>query len=101
MQARCGRGRPGRRPAASDGAPAACADGALLVYDITHKDSFTRVKHWVKELRSIVGPHIAIAIAGNKVDLEKQRAVSQADAVACVAAPPRGGLPDRLRSRRP
>jgi Ras-related protein Rab-21 len=27
------------------------AQGALLVYDITDRDSFTKVRHWVKELR--------------------------------------------------
>jgi Ras-related protein Rab-21 len=49
------------------------ADAALIVYDITTAESFTRAQHWVKELRKIVGNDIAIAIAGNKVDLEKMR----------------------------
>lgn len=74
------------------------ADGALLVYDITHADSFERVKHWVKELRSIVGSQIVIAIAGNKIDLEKSRAVEQAAAVGCAGASwPRGMRADRRR----
>ena len=30
------------------------ADAALLVYDITDPDSFTKVKSWVKELRKMV-----------------------------------------------
>lgn len=58
------------------------ADGALLVYDITDAESFARVKKWVKELRKIVGSDIAIAIAGNKCDLEKNRNVLESDAVA-------------------
>eukprot|EP00736_Rhodelphis_marinus_P006180 Rmarinus@m.423 len=53
------------------------ADGALLVFDITDMDSFTRVKNWVKELRKIVGNNIALVIAANKIDLEKQRCVTQ------------------------
>jgi len=60
------------------------ADGALLVYDITDADSFTKVKQWVKELRKMVGNDIQIAVAGNKVDLERQRTVSEDDAIAFV-----------------
>jgi Ras-related protein Rab-21 len=58
------------------------ADGALLVYDITDAESFSRVKKWVKELRKIVGSDIDIAIAGNKCDLEKNRNVLESDAIA-------------------
>lgn len=57
------------------------ADGALLVYDITDAESFTKVKQWVKELRKIVGNDISIAIAGNKIDLEKNRHVNEEDAL--------------------
>lgn len=55
-------------------------DGALLVYDITDAESFNKVKNWVKELRKIVGNDIVIAIAGNKVDLEKNRHVNEREA---------------------
>ena len=58
------------------------ADGSLLVYDITDAESFSRVKKWVKELRKIVGSDIAIAIAGNKCDLEKNRNVQESEAIA-------------------
>lgn len=57
------------------------ADGALLVYDITDYESFTKVRKWVRELRQIVGD-ISIVIAGNKVDLDKNRAVPEDEAVA-------------------
>jgi Ras-related protein Rab-21 len=56
------------------------ADGALLVYDITDAESFTKVKNWIKELRKMVGNDIKLCIAGNKSDLEKQRQVTVADA---------------------
>lgn len=52
------------------------ANGALLVYDITDADSFTKVKNWVKELRKMLGSEICLVIAGNKIDLEKERHVS-------------------------
>lgn len=58
------------------------ADGALLVYDITDYDSFSKVRKWVRELRQIVGNDISITIAGNKVDLEKNRAVPEDEALA-------------------
>lgn len=54
--------------------------GALVVYDITDPDSFKKVKMWVKELRKMVGDHIVICIAGNKVDLEKNRQVQHEEA---------------------
>ena len=53
------------------------ADGALLVYDITDGESFVKVKKWTKELRKIVGPDISICIAGNKIDLERNRQVNE------------------------
>jgi len=58
------------------------ANGALLVYDITDRDSFTKVRNWVKELRKIVGKNISLVIAGNKSDMEKQRQVDEAEAEA-------------------
>jgi Ras-related protein Rab-21 len=56
------------------------ADGALLVYDITSHDSFSKVQNWVKELRKMLGKQIAIVIAGNKCDLQRERAVSLEEA---------------------
>jgi Ras-related protein Rab-21 len=55
--------------------------GALLVYDITDRDSFTKVRHWVKELRKIVGSAIVLVIAGNKADMEKKRQVDEQEAI--------------------
>lgn len=56
------------------------ADAALLVYDITDVDSFERVKTWVKELRTMAGKDIVLVIAGNKVDMERNRQVGLDDA---------------------
>ena len=41
-----------------------------------------QVKNWVKELRKMLGDDIALCIAGNKIDLEKDRHVPVADAEA-------------------
>jgi len=62
------------------------ANGALLVYDITDPYSFTKVQHWVKELRKIVGKDIVLVIAGNKCDMEKKRQVDNAEAEAYAAS---------------
>lgn len=43
-----------------------------------------QVKNWVKELRKMLGNDICLCIAGNKIDLEKERHVSVADAEAYV-----------------
>lgn len=62
------------------------SNGAILVYDITDEDSFQKVKNWVKELRKMLGNDICLCIAGNKIDLEKERHVSVADAEAYAAS---------------
>lgn len=51
------------------------SNGAVLVYDITDQDSFQKVKNWVKELKKMLGSEICLTIAGNKIDLEKERNV--------------------------
>jgi len=62
------------------------ANGALLVYDITDIDSFTRVQNWVRELRKMLGTDIVLAIAGNKCDLERNRVVPMDKAEAFAAS---------------
>lgn len=46
------------------------AKGAILVYDITNKDSFSRVKKWVDEIKTFNKDAI-LAIAGNKIDIKQ------------------------------
>ncbi|XP_063236487.1 ras-related protein Rab-21 [Bacillus rossius redtenbacheri] len=58
------------------------SNGAVLVYDITDEDSFQKVKNWVKELKKMLGNEVCLAIAGNKIDLEKERTVAIEDAEA-------------------
>eukprot|EP01087_Luapelamoeba_hula_P024428 TRINITY_DN929_c0_g1_i1.p1 TRINITY_DN929_c0_g1~~TRINITY_DN929_c0_g1_i1.p1 ORF type:complete len:206 (-),score=37.89 TRINITY_DN929_c0_g1_i1:82-699(-) len=55
--------------------------GAILVYDITDNNSFAKVRNWVKELRSQLGSSVVLAIVGNKMDLEKNRAVDAEEAL--------------------
>lgn len=39
-----------------------------------------QVKNWIKELKKMLGSEICLVIAGNKIDLEKERTVSLEDA---------------------
>eukprot|EP00162_Nutomonas_longa_P007987 comp18171_c0_seq2/m.32020 comp18171_c0_seq2/g.32020 ORF comp18171_c0_seq2/g.32020 comp18171_c0_seq2/m.32020 type:complete len:129 (-) comp18171_c0_seq2:117-503(-) len=51
------------------------AAAAIVVFDITNKDSFNRAKSWVKELQKQGNANIVIALAGNKADLAAKRKV--------------------------
>ena len=52
------------------------AAGALLVYDITHRDSFNHLSEWLNEARFNGNPAMAITLVGNKLDLDDQRIIS-------------------------
>nr|AAX20384.1 small GTPase [Gracilariopsis lemaneiformis]AAY41883.1 small GTPase Rab11 [Gracilariopsis lemaneiformis] len=58
------------------------AVGALLVYDITKKDSFDNVQRWLKELKDHADANIVIMLVGNKSDLQHLKAVTTDDASA-------------------
>eukprot|EP01033_Poteriospumella_lacustris_P001613 gene1613-1175_t len=53
------------------------AAAAILVYDITRSSTFKTLQNWVEELKSKGPKDIAIAIAGNKADLEDSREVDR------------------------
>ena len=51
--------------------------GALIVYDITDRDSFDKLKSkWIPEVRDSTSDDVVLALIGNKSDLEHKRAVS-------------------------
>jgi len=56
------------------------AVGALLVYDITKKETFADVEKWLTELRDHADSKIVIMLTGNKCDLQHLRSVSTQDA---------------------
>ena len=54
---------------------------AILVYDITRKESYENMKNdWYKQLKDFADPEIIIGIAGNKSDLYDDEAVSEQEA---------------------
>ncbi|EPS65006.1 hypothetical protein M569_09770 [Genlisea aurea] len=56
------------------------AVGAMLVYDITKRQTFDHIPRWLEELRGHADKNIVIILIGNKSDLEDQRAVPTEDA---------------------
>merc|ERR1711918_50779 len=52
------------------------AAGALLVYDITRRETFTHLTSWLEESRTHASPNMTIMLIGNKCDDEEKRAVT-------------------------
>jgi Ras-related protein Rab-11A len=50
--------------------------GALLVYDITKRNTFENVDRWLEEFKKNCDPDISIILIGNKCDLENDREVT-------------------------
>eukprot|EP00746_Dinoflagellata_sp_MGD_P161887 gnl/MRDRNA2_/MRDRNA2_89205_c0_seq1.p1 gnl/MRDRNA2_/MRDRNA2_89205_c0~~gnl/MRDRNA2_/MRDRNA2_89205_c0_seq1.p1 ORF type:complete len:213 (-),score=31.61 gnl/MRDRNA2_/MRDRNA2_89205_c0_seq1:336-974(-) len=48
------------------------ATGALLVYDISRRDSFNHVSRWLNEAREYSNPNMVIMLVGNKCDLHRR-----------------------------
>lgn len=52
------------------------AAGALLVYDITRRDTYNHLTRWLEEVRQNGNPDMTIMLIGNKCDLDARRQVS-------------------------
>lgn len=61
--------------------------GAILVYDVTNRDSFARIENWLAELDTYsTNPDIVKMLVGNKCDMEAQgaRVVSKEEGLNCA-----------------
>jgi len=58
------------------------AAGALLVYDITRRETFTHLTSWLEESRQHASPNMTIMLIGNKCDDDDKRAVSKEEGEA-------------------
>ena len=56
------------------------AYGILLLFDITKRSSFISCKNYLEEVRINSDKNCVIYLIGNKIDLEKQRAISLEEA---------------------
>ncbi|KAL6650878.1 hypothetical protein ACP70R_009803 [Stipagrostis hirtigluma subsp. patula] len=52
------------------------AAGALLVYDITRRETFNHLASWLEDLRQHANANMTVILVGNKCDLAHKRAVS-------------------------
>jgi len=50
--------------------------GIVVVYDVTDRESFSRVRMWMQEVAKYAGPSTQKLLVGNKVDLVSKRVVT-------------------------
>jgi Ras-related protein Rab-2A len=53
------------------------AAGALLVYDITRRDTFEHLASWLEDAKQHANPNMTIMLIGNKSDMNHRRQVSK------------------------
>lgn len=56
------------------------ANGIIVVYDITSKESFKNMSYWIREVKNNTEEKVKIVIIGNKTDLIGKRQVSVEEA---------------------
>ena len=57
------------------------ADGIILIFDITNKESFEKISFWIQDLSNKIDlDNICLILIGNKTDLKDQRKVSVEEA---------------------
>lgn len=56
------------------------AVGAMVVYDITERQSFENLRKWVTELKNQCEPSVVMILIGNKCDLVEKREVKTEEA---------------------
>jgi Ras-related protein Rab-2A len=49
---------------------------AIIVYDITDRNSFEKIDDWIRDVRNLAPPDCLLVLFGNKLDLDKQRAIA-------------------------
>mmetsp|Transcript_33352 Transcript_33352/g.42839 ORF Transcript_33352/g.42839 Transcript_33352/m.42839 type:complete len:221 (+) Transcript_33352:155-817(+) len=52
------------------------AQGILLVYDVTDRNSFNSIRNWVSQIQQHADVHVNKILIGNKCDMEDERVVS-------------------------
>lgn len=56
------------------------ACGAVIVYDITNRQSFKALSSWLTDARALASPDLSVVLVGNKVDKEEFRQVPYLEA---------------------
>ena len=53
------------------------ANGILLVYDVTDKQTFENIGQWMDSIEEESGDKLPIILVGNKIDLKEERVISR------------------------
>jgi Ras-related protein Rab-2A len=56
------------------------AAGALLVFDVTRRDTFDHLSRWLDETRQFASSNICISLVGNKADFASKRVIQREEA---------------------
>lgn len=56
------------------------SSAALIVYDISKRETFNNIEDWYNLYSNTVGPDLPVIFIGNKIDLEEERSVSYDEA---------------------
>nr|XP_044995734.1 EF-hand calcium-binding domain-containing protein 4B [Jaculus jaculus] len=51
------------------------ADGVVVMYDLTAKQSFLSIRQWLSSVEEAVGDRVPVLLLGNKLDKEQEREV--------------------------
>ncbi|GAU93474.1 hypothetical protein RvY_05409 [Ramazzottius varieornatus] len=62
------------------------ANGVVVAYDITKRDTFLNVNHWCEDVLRYAGPGISQVLVGCKCDMEDSREVPRSEAEALADA---------------
>jgi small GTP-binding protein len=54
--------------------------GALILFDISNRDSFENVERWLQDVKSVARADVVLILIGNKSDLKTERQVSTQEA---------------------
>jgi Ras-related protein Rab-2A len=55
------------------------SSGVVLVYDVTRRETFKHIQHWLTDIRDRCHDKIAIILVGNKIDIPQRRAVTTSE----------------------
>jgi len=61
------------------------AQGIILVYDVSNRESFEGLPRWLEELENYVSPEVVKIVVGNKLDKEYSRQVPTSEGAAFAA----------------
>ncbi|EEY16910.1 GTP-binding protein YPTC4 [Verticillium alfalfae VaMs.102] len=70
------------------------ASGALLVFDLSRRQTFEHVTDWLNDLRQIAEPDIVVILVGTRPTLRRRRCSSAPTSAKCRGSKPRRGRAD-------